>query len=294
MGVERLRRGKVILGLSFISPWLIGFLIFTIGPVIYSFYLSFTDYQVLLPPSWVGAENYKVLLKEDPLFWKSLYNTAYYVLFRVPTGIILALTLAILLNQKYRGVTLFRAVFYFPSLISGVILAVIWLWIFAPEFGILNMVLSTLGIKSPLWLTDPKWSKPAFIVMSLWSVGPQMIIFLAGLQDIPEQLYEAAHIDGSTWWQDIRYITLPMITPSLFYNIIVLVIGAFQVFTQAFIMTNGGPLDSTLFYVLYLYNNGFRYFKMGYASAMAWILFIIIFSLTLLQFRYSSWVHYER
>lgn len=293
MALKSTRR-KIFIGLSFVSPWLIGFFIFTIGPVLYSLYLSFTDYQVLLPPRWIGTENFKVLFRDDPLFWKSLYNTAYYVLFRVPTGIILALLLAILLNQRYRGVTIFRSIFYFPSLISGVVLSVIWLWILSPEFGILNMVLSAVGIKAPLWLTDPKWSKLAFVIMSLWSVGPQMIIFLAGLQDIPEQLYEAAHIDGSNWWQDIRYITLPMITPSLFYNIIVLIIGAFQVFTQAFIMTNGGPLDSTLFYVLYLYNNGFRYFRMGYASAMAWILFVIIFSLTLLQFRYSSWVHYER
>jgi len=289
-----LRKKRILLGLFFISPWLIGFLLFTLGPIIFSFYLSFTDYQVIAAPKWIGIENYRELIKSDPLFWKSLYNTLYYVAFRIPTGILTALSLAILLNRKLKGVTIFRSLFYFPSLISGVVLSVIWLWILAPEFGLLNMVLSFFKLKGPLWLTDPAWAKLAFVIMALWSVGPQMIIFLAGLQDIPEQLYESAHIDGTNWWQDIRYITLPLLKPSIFYNIVVLVIGAFQVFTQAFIMTNGGPVDSTLFYVLYLYNNGFRYFKMGYASSMAWILFIIIFCLTLIQFRFSSWVHYER
>lgn len=292
--MSRTRVRKTILGVSFVSPWILGFLIFTLGPMVASFYFSFTDYQVLSPPSWIGWENYRILVKDDPLFWKSLYNTAYYVFFRVPTGIILSLIIAVLLNQKFKGTTLFRALFYFPSLISGVVLSVIWLWILSPEFGLLNLILDKLGIQGPLWLTDPAWTKLAFVIMSCWGIGPTMIIFLAGLQDIPDQLYEAAHIDGSNWWQDLWCITIPLLTPSLFYNIIVLIIGAFQVFTQAFVMTSGGPLDSTLFYVLYLYNNGFRYFKMGYASAMAWILFVIIFTLTLIQVKYSSWVHYER
>lgn len=288
-------------GYLFISPWLAGFVLLTAGPIGLSFLMSFTHWTMLSPPQWAGLANYEQALFDDPLVFISLWNTAYYVLFSVPLGVLLSLALALLLNQKLRGMSLFRSLFFLPSVTNLVAVSILWMWIFNPQFGILNRVLGVFGIDGPLWLQSEVWAKPALILMSLWGVGGGMIIILAALQGIPRELYEAANLDGARAWHRLRHITLPLISPAIFFNIIMNVIGSFQVFTQAFVMTataaqgeEGGPNNATLFFVLYLYKKAFQQFKMGYASALAWILFAIIMIFTLLQFRLSRrWVHYE-
>lgn len=290
-----LKRRKALEGYLFASPWIIGFFLFTAGPMIASLVLSFCRYDILTTLKWIGIENYRQLFSA-PLFWTSLYNTVYWVVFGVPLRLAMALFLALLMNRKLRGTPLFRTIFYVPSVVSGVALAMLWVWLFDPSVGLINTLLRMLGITNPpLWLGSEQWSKPALILMSLWGIGGTMVIFLAGLQDIPEQLYEAAEIDGAGAWHKFRTITIPLLTPSIFFNLIMGVINSFQVFTQAYVMTRGGPLYSTYFYVLYIYDEGFQYMHMGYASALAWILFIIILSLTLIQFVFSKrWVVYER
>ena len=281
-------------GWVFISPWLLGFLIFTAGPMLGSLVLSFCKYD-LHTLQWVGTKNYQVLLTRDTLFWKSLVNTAIYVAFSVPLGLTGSLLIALLLNQKVRGIAFFRTAFYLPSMVPAVASALVWAWIFHPDAGLLNYGLSLIGIKGPQWLQDPKTALASLIIMTLWGIGgARMIIFLAGLQGISDQYYEAAKLDGASTWQQFRHVTLPMLTPTIFFNLILGVIGSFQVFNSAYVMTNGGPNNATLFYVLYLYNNAFRYFKMGKASAMAWILFLILLVFTIIQFRNAGrWVHYE-
>ncbi|AEE97711.1 carbohydrate ABC transporter permease [Mahella australiensis] len=280
-------------GIMFILPWLIGFAIFSIYPIITSFYYSFTEYNILKPPQWIGLGNYIQLLNDDPLFWKSLYNTLYYAVFSLPLGMVVSLVLAMLLNTKIKGLAIYRTIFYMPTIVPAVASSILWMWLLDPQMGIINAALSYIGIKGPAWLVDPAWAKPALILMSLWGVGGSMVIYLAGLQDVPEELYESAELDGATWWPKIWHITLPMISPTIFFNLIMGLIGSFQYFTQAYIMTGGGPMDSTLFYSLHLFNNAFRYYHMGYASAMAWILFIIILAATLLVFKTSArWVYY--
>jgi len=282
-----------LLGYFFISPWLIGFLIFTLYPFVASIYYSLTNYSVLTSPEFTGFSNYKILFTSDLLFWKSLGNTLYFAAISIPLWIIVALGLAMLLNQELKGLAIWRTIFYLPSIVPVVGASIVWLWLLNPQYGIINGLLYLVGINGPGWITDPKWSKPSLIMMSLWGVGTSMIIYLASLQDVPTQLYEAAELDGASPYYKFINVTLPMISPTIFFQVIMGLIGAFQYFTQAYIMTNGGPSDSTLFYSLYLYNNAFRYFKMGYASAMAWILFIIIFALTLIIFRSSKgWVYY--
>lgn len=280
-------------GALFTSPWIIGFLLFTLYPIVMSFYYSFTSYDVLTPPKWVGLQNYKQMLFNDPLFWKSLYNTLYYTVFSVPLGLIFGLILALLLNMKVKGMSIYRTIYYLPTIVPVVASSVLWLWMFDPQIGIINGFLGFLHISGPGWLIDPNWSKPALILMSLWGIGGSMIIYLAGLQDVPQELYESVEIDGGTWWHKLRYITVPMISPVIFFNLIMGFIGSFQYFTQAYVMTSGGPMDSTLFYSLYLFNNAFRYMHMGYASALAWVLFVIILLATLLIFKTSAkWVYY--
>jgi len=277
-----------------IAPWLLGFTVFTAGPMLMSIYLSFTDWRLIGDPRWVGLENFRVLFFEDPRFWKALYNTAYYTLFSVPLGLIVALLLALLLNQRLRGIRFFRTAYYVPVVTSGVATSLLWLWIFNPKLGLLNYFLGLMGIEGPSWLVSDIWAKPAFILMSLWGVGGSMVIFLAALQSIPQQLFEAAMIDGANRWQIFWHITIPIISPTTFFVLVMGIIGSFQIFTSAFVMTKGGPADSTLFYVLYLYENAFQYFRMGYASALAWVLFIVILGFTILQFRIAGkWVHYE-
>jgi len=278
----------------FIAPWLIGFLCFTIGPVIASMGLSLADYSIVTPPIFRGLDNYRELFTDDRLFGLSLFNTGYYVLFFVPLQIALSLCLALLLNQKVGGLAIYRTLFYIPSIVPLVANSILWIWILQPQWGLLNYFLSLVGIEGPLWLNSVEWSKPSLIMMSLWGSGGAMIIFLAGLQGIPQHLYEAAAIDGANRWRKFWNITIPLLTPTIFFILVLGVIGSFQVFTQAYVMTGGGPADSTLFYMYYLYRRAFVFHNMGYASAMAWILFLIILVLTVVHFTISRrWVYYE-
>ncbi len=263
--------------------------------MLFSVFLSLCRWDIFTPAQFIGLGNYRKLAA-DPLFVKSLANTLFYTAFAVPLGVAGALGLSILLNQKIRGITIYRTVYYLPAVVSGVAVALLWRWIFNPDFGVLNAILSGVFrvANPPHWLWDEQWSKPSLILMSLWGIGGGMVIFLAGLQGIPEQLYEAAQIDGASVIQRFRHITLPMLSPVIFFNLIMGIIGSFQVFVQVYIMTGGGPANSTLFYVLYLFNNGFQFFKMGYASALAWVLFVIILAVTLVQFKLAGrWVYYE-
>jgi len=288
-------------GLLFVSPWLVGFGVFALYPVVVSFYYSLCTYNVVLPPRWTGIENYVNLLTDDPHFWKSLYNTFYMMALGLPMGLGFAFLLAVLLNTKVRGLAIFRTIFYLPSIVPVVATSILWVWILNPECGLINGALGWLGIRGPGWLTDPRWSKPALILTGLWGVGGTMIIFLAGLQQVPTALYEAAVVDGAGRWRSLRHITLPSISPVIFFNLIMGIIGSFQYFTQVYIMTGGGtstgrpggPQDSTLVYALYLYQNAFQNFDMGYASAMAWILLLITLALVAVVFCSSGWVHYE-
>lgn len=293
-GLSRQERRRLRVGLLFALPWIVGFLGFTVYPVIASFYYSLNVYTTFGEPMrWVGLANYQELF-QDELFWVSLYNTAYYVLFGISYHVALALLLAFLLNQNLRGIAFYRTIYYLPTIVPVVATSVLWLWVFNPEFGLVNATLGQLGMRGPGWLTDPALAKPSLILMGSWTIGGTLIIFLAGLQDVPQQLYEAAMIDGAGALQQARHVTLPMLSPVIFYNMIMGVIAGFQVFTQSFIMTNGGPLDTTLFYALYLYRNAFQFFKMPYASAMAWILFLLVMTTTLVIFRSSArFVYYE-
>ena len=286
---------KKILVLIFLFPWLIGFFGYGIYPIIISLYYSFCQYDVLQIPMYIGFNNYYEILFNDPYFWKSISNTFYYTLFRVPSNIILSLIIAISINKISKGGAIFRTSYFIPSLVSGVALSVIWMWIFNPQIGLLNLILKFFGLSGPMWLQDPSWSKPALIIMSFWSAGGgRMLIFLAALRNIPPKLYEAFKLDGGNNFQSFFHITLPMISPIIFLWSIVEVIASMQVFTEAFIMTKGGPVDSTLFYNLYLYNKAFRDFNMGYASALAWLLLIITLIITSIQFKMSKkYVYYE-
>jgi multiple sugar transport system permease protein len=292
-GMSRAARREAIEGFVAISPWLLGLLLFTIGPILASLYFSLTEYEIVKPPVFVGLGNYRQLFI-DRLFWQSLKVTGTYVAMSVPLGIVLSFLVALLMNQKVRFIGLYRTAFYMPSLVPAVASAMLWIWIFNPEFGLLNTFLANFGIKGPMWLLHSKWALPALIIMSLWGVGAGMLVYLAGLQGIPTDLYEAAEVDGAGQWKRFLHITVPQMTPVLFFNLIMGIIGSFQVFTAGYIMTQGGPRYATYFYVLYLYNNAFQYFRMGYASAMAWVLAVIILVFTLLVFRSSTaWVYYE-
>jgi multiple sugar transport system permease protein len=279
----------------FILPWGIGFIGLTLGPMLASLYYSFTRFNIIDSPIWVGLENYRRVF-QDPLFWKSLQVTLYYAALALPLGLVLGLFVAVLLNQKIPGVSLWRTVYYMPSVISGVAVAVLWVRIFNPKIGLVNTLLAQVGINGPGWLQDPNWAIPALVIMGLWSIGGTMIIYLSGLQGVPTALYDAAKVDGANRMQTFRFVTLPMVTPVIFYNLVMGLIGTFQYFTIAYTATGsaGNPARSTLFYNLYLYQSAFRYFEMGYASTLAWILFFIVLILTLLIFRSSSiWVYYE-
>lgn len=286
---------EAVAGFIFIGPWLVGFLGLKLGPMVASFVLSFCEYQVVAPPKLVGIANYAKMFTADPSFVDALKVTLTYGLVSVPAGLVLGLLIAILMNQDVPGLMLWRTVYFLPSVVSGVAVAMLWMWIFHSEFGLINLGLRVIaGIKGPPWLASPRWALRALIIMSLWGVGNSMIVNLAGLQGIPTELYEAASIDGATWWHKFWKVTLPMLSPVLFFNLVMGVIGAFQYFTNAYVMTNGGPGRATLFYNLYLYNNAFQYYKMGYASALAWVLFMMILAVTLLIFKSSPyWVYYE-
>jgi len=281
-------------GRLFIAPWLIGFLVFTAGPMIASLYFSFTEYTVINPPKWVGLDNYIHMIRGDKLLLKSLWNTFYFVGISVPFNLIIAFLMALLLNIKIRGINLFRTLYYLPVLTPAVASALTWGIIFSTDFGILNGIIKQLGMQPVSWLFDIHITKLVFVLMGFWTTGGSAIIFLSGLQNVPQSLYEAASIDGANGFQRFFYVTIPMMTPIIFFNLVQGIIASFQIFIPAYVITNGGPVNSTLFYVLHLYNNGFRYLKMGYASAMAWVLFLIIICFTIIQFRLASrWVFYE-
>jgi multiple sugar transport system permease protein len=284
------RRREALYGYLFASPWIVGFFAFTFIPLAYSLLWSFTDYR-LAELNWIGLANYRNLLTDDPLLTKAVYNTAYYAFLAVPSGIIVALAVALLLSQPLRGMKVFRTMFYLPRVVPIVASSLLWLHLMA---GPLRPVFRLLGLPTSNWLGDPQWSKPALVLMSLWGVGGTAMIFLAALQGVPRALYEAAEIDGAGAVRRFWSITVPMISPTIFFNLVVGTISAVQTFTQPLIMTRGGPVDSTLFYVLQLYWKGFYHMEMGYASAMAWLLFVAILLLTLLIFRSSAlWVFYE-
>lgn len=288
-----LRRSEAIAGILFALPAMIGVLVFQLGPLVASLGLSFTNYDVLSPTSFTGIDNY-MRMARDPLVIKSAINTLYVTLFGVPIGLMVALGLALLLNAPVRGISLFRTIYYLPAITPTVAAAILWIWILNSQWGLLNTVLSAVGIRGPLWLGSPYWSKPAIILMNAWASGASMLIFLAGLKGIPDQLYEAAEIDGANWWTKFIHVTLPMLTPTIFFLLVLSTIGHLKIFTEAYVLTQGGPLDSTLFYVYHLFNNAFVYFRMGYAAALAWVLFIVIMILTLIQFRLANrWVYYE-
>jgi multiple sugar transport system permease protein len=293
-GLTRLEKQEERYMYLFISPWLIGFVLFVGGPIVASLFFSFCDYDVVRAPVWTGLENY-LQMSIDPLFWQSLKVTVLYSIVSVPLNLMVSLAIAILLNQDIRGLTVFRTIFYMPSVISGVAVSLLWMWIFNPEFGILNNILwQVFRIQGPGWIMSKEWVLPSFIIMGLWGIGGGIVIYLAGLQGIPTELYEAAEIDGANSWYRFWKITLPMMSPVIFFNLVMGIISSFQIFTQAYVMTNGGPQYASLFYVLYVYRNAFNYFNMGYASALSWILFLIIMGLTMIIFKSSAlWVHYE-
>lgn len=289
-----LRRKEALAFYLCILPWILGFIFFYIGPIIASFFYSLTSWDLLTPPKWVGMDNYIRIFSRDKLFLQSLKVTFIYTFAYLPLDLILGLGIALLLNRPMRGIGIFRTIFYLPSVLTGVAYVIMWMWIFHPQAGLINSALKVIGINGPRWLLDPKFALWALVLMSIFQVGRSMLIYLAGLKDIPRELSEAASIDGAGIWQRFWKITLPMLTPSILFNLIFGLIMTFQSFTNVYIATNGGPLDSTLFYVLYLYQKAFTYLEMGYASALAWILFLIVLLCTIIIFATSSkWVFYR-
>lgn len=287
-------RREAVEGYIFILPWLVGLVAFVVGPIIASFYLSFTDYQIVKPPTFTGLANYQRLAGDD-LFWQALKVTAIYVVVTTPLQLCLSFAVALLMNQKVRLLGLWRTIYYIPNLVPTIAVAMLWLWVLNPQFGLLNTLLRYVGIQGPLWLSSSRWALISLIIMSLWSaVGAPMLIYLAGLQGISSDLYEAVACDGGGGWAKFRYITVPMMTPVIFFNLVMSMIASFQIFSGPYLVTGGGPANATLFYVLYIYQNAFQYFQMGYASALAWVLFVIILAVTVLVLRWSNmWVYYE-
>jgi len=293
-----LQQRERLAALAFISPWIIGFLVFTAGPMVASLVLSFTNYDVINPPKWVGLANYQRLI-DDPRIELSLYNSFFYAALHVPLMMIVAMALALILNQVGRAAGFFRTVFYLPSVTPAVAVGTLWLWLLNPRVGLINRALALIGIDGPGWTTDPAWIKPGIVLMSLWSVGNTVILYLAALKNVPIELHEAAKIDGANPLQRFRHVTVPMISGTIFFTLIVNIISSLQVFTEVYTMFFGNMRSGTassagLFYNIYLFRQAFEFFRMGYASAMAWLLFIIIMILTFIQLRVSKrWVYYE-
>jgi multiple sugar transport system permease protein len=311
--VTRTEKQQLGKGLAFLSPWLFGFCAFTLVPVVLSFYYSFCDYSLLQSPTYIGSANYHELFA-DPIFIQSLRNTLIYAAMALPAGLLVSLGLALLLNQKIPGQAAYRTIIFLPSLVPTVASAMLWLWLFNAKLGLINALLDkapfswligglnvVLGlchlpqISTPIgWLTDSSWALPALAIMSLWGVGHTVVIYLAGLQDVPRELLESAELDGAMAWTRMRHVTLPMLSPVIFFNLIMAIIGTLQVFAVPYIMTGGGPARATYFFTMYLYDNAFIYLKMGYASAMAWIQLLIVLALTGIAFWSSKrWVHYQ-
>jgi multiple sugar transport system permease protein len=293
---NRMKRNEAIAGLVFVLPWIISLLVFTAYPVLASFYYSFTQYSIIQEPKWIGIENYVTMFTADPAFPISVYNSAYYAFLAVPLGLMSSLGLALLLNMKVRFIGGYRTLFYLASLTPPVAATIIFVIMFQPRGGLINGMLGFFGIQGPAWFTDPDWAKPGLIILSLWGVGASSLIFLAGLKDIPAELLEAASIDGANFWTRFWKITIPLLTPIILYNLVTGIIASFQVFTSAMVIggTTGRPQESLLMYFVHLYRNAFRYFNMGYASAMAVVLFIFVLVITILIFKSTNrWVFYE-
>lgn len=296
--LTRNQRRSLVTGLLFISPALVGLALFAIWPIIQSLYYSFTDYNVLQPPYWIGLENYEDLLR-DRVFGVALANTLFMVLLGLPIHLIFDLLMALLLNMRIHGLPIYRTIFYIPSITPVVASVIVWLWLFNGQYGILNVILGWFGIQPIGWLTDPNWTKPSLVFMGMWFGGNTILIYLASLQEVPVDLIESAELDGANAFKKTWYITLPMISPVIFYTIIINIIGYFQYFSQPWVLTAtregaaGGPANSILFYSMYLYQTAFQQFKMGYASAQAWILFLIVLIATVIVFRTSGWVYYH-
>jgi len=282
------------IGVLFAMPWILGFLVFLAYPLVSSFYYSFTSFSVLRKPIWIGLENYREMLG-DEVFRLSLKNTLAFTAGSVPLATVAAILLALLLNTRVRGMALYRTIFYVPSLVPMVALGVLWLWVFNSQYGLLNETLRRLGLPDPAWLSDPAWAKWTLVIISIWGTGNAMVIYLAGLQDVPQSLYEAAEMDGARWWGKTRHVTLPMISPVILFNVVMGIIGTLQTFALPYVMFPGGqPARSTYFFSMYLYDNAFLYQRMGYASAMGWVMFLITLALTLLALKVSAkHVHYE-
>ena len=288
------RRREELTAYLFIMPWVIGFLIFTAGAMLFSFYISLNETDLLSLSKFVGLRNYTRALTSDSLFMKSLGVTAWYTVMVVPFGTIVAMAIAMMLNQKLKGVGVWRTIYYMPALVSGVAVALLWGWVLNPDYGIVNQGLKLLGVPGPRWFGSETWAVPGMVLVAVWGTGTNMVLYLAGLQSIPTEVQEAARIDGAGPWRLFWNVTLPLLTPTVFFNVLTSIIGSFQVFTLALILTAGGPNNATLTMVLYLYREGFQLFNFGYASAVAWLLFAIIMIFTLIVMRSSSmWVHYE-
>lgn len=296
-GVRRRARKTLVVGLLFVSPWLIGFLVFGLYPIIQSLYYSLSEYNLFSPPQWVGTENYSQLFHDDK-FYLSLYNTIYITIFGLIPHLIFALVMALLLNTNVKGQSVYRTIYFLPTLVPIVASSLLWMWLLNGQYGLVNEMLGKLGLIQPNWLTNPDWTKPALILMGFWGTGTNTVMYLAALQDVPKIYYEAAEIDGARWWHKFRHITFPAISPVTLYLLIMGLIGSFQYFTQGFIFAEGsqsvgGPSNSMLFYAIYLYQTAFSFLNMGYASAMAWVLFAIVMVLTFVVFRTSArWVYY--
>jgi len=283
MSPRRLR--QTVVGYAFISPGIFGITCFLLGPMIFSLWLCLTKWDIVTPPQFVGLQNFQTMLRGDEFFWLSLWVTLKYTIVAVPLNLVAAFAVALLLNANVKGMPIFRTLYYLPSITPAVASVMLWRWIFNTDFGLLNLLFQTLGLPKIHWLFDPGWVMPALWLMGLWGVGPTAIIYLAGLQGVPRQLYEAAEIDGANGWSKFWNVTMPMMSPVIFFNLVMGIIGTFQVFTAGYLMTGGGPQNSTLFYVLYTFRNAFQWLKMGYAAALAWVLFLIILVLTVLVFR---------
>lgn len=295
-------RMEKLQGFTFVLPWVIGFLVFTLFPLVFSLYTSFTNYNITSTMDWTGLQNYKSMFNVDPLFLQSVYNTLYYVVLNVPLNTVIAILVAVAMNQKVFGMRFFRTVYYLPHVVSGVAIMLLWQEMLNPANGLVNQALQLLGIPGPSWLTDPNWTKPALILMNLWGVGGGMLLYLNALNSVPEALYEAAQIDGASVFRRFWHVTVPMITPIIFFEMLTGLIGAFQVFQSAYVMSGangqqmgqGGPLNSLMFYNVHMYNEAFTQFNVGYANAMAWFLFVVVMIVTLINMLVSRyWVHYE-
>lgn len=287
-------RHEALEGYLGLLPWMIGFLLLTLGPILATVYFSFTQWKITEPPNFIGLTNYVLMFTADPQFWNALKVTFLYVLYSLPLKLVAGLALSLLLNLKLPGMNFFRTVFYIPAVISGVAVSLMWMWLMQPDYGVINTLLGMIGVQGPGWFWDPAWALPSVAIMSVWNVGGSAVIYLAGLQNIPPHLYEAAEMDGANHWYRFWRITIPLLTPTLFFQLVMEMIDSFRVFTQAFVITKGGPLGATYFYMLYLYEQAFQEFNMGYASALAIVITLIILIFTLIvNSTQNRWVYYE-